>query len=58
MDQNELSFEPHQLGGPSGAARKISMLVVHSAQIVHLFGTEINIFSKQTKASFHLTYIT
>jgi hypothetical protein len=58
MDQNELSFEPCHLGGSSGAAKKISMPVVYSAQTVHLFGTEINIFSMLTKASFHLTYVT
>jgi hypothetical protein len=45
MDQNELSFEPRHLGGPSGVAKKIFMPVVHSAQTVHLFGTKINIFS-------------
>jgi hypothetical protein len=58
MDQNELPFDPHHLGGPPGAAKKISMPVVHSAQTVHLFGTEIYTFSKQTEASFHLTYVT
>jgi hypothetical protein len=58
MDQNELPFDPCHLGGPSGAAKKISMPVVHSAQTVHLFGAKINTFSKQTEVSFHLTYVT
>jgi hypothetical protein len=35
MDQNELQLDPRHLGGPSGVAIKISMLVVHSAQTVH-----------------------
>jgi hypothetical protein len=34
------------------------MPVVHLAQTMHLFGTEINNFSKPTEASFHLTYVT
>jgi hypothetical protein len=58
MDQNELAFEPCHLGGSLGAAKKISMPIVHSAQTVHLFGTEMNTFSKQAEASFHLMYIT
>jgi hypothetical protein len=56
--KNELPFDPRHLGGPSGAAKKIFMPVVHLAQTVHLFGAEINTFSKQTEASFHLTYVT
>jgi hypothetical protein len=55
MDQNELPFDPRHRGGPSGAANKISLLMVHLAQNMHLFDTEINTFSKQTKESFHLT---
>jgi hypothetical protein len=46
MDQNELPFYPCHLGGPSGVALKISLPVVHSAEAVHLFGAEINTFSK------------
>jgi hypothetical protein len=55
MDQNELPFDPRHRGGPSGAAKKIYLLVVHLAQSAHLFGAEINTFSMQTKESFHLT---
>jgi hypothetical protein len=58
MDQNELSFNPRHQGGPSGAAKKIPMPVVHSAQTVHLSCIEINSISKQTKAGFHLTHVT
>jgi hypothetical protein len=55
MDQNELSFDPHHQGGPSGAAKKIPMPVV---QIVHLSCIEINSVSKQIEAGFHLTHVT
>jgi hypothetical protein len=43
---------------PSGAPKKISLHVVHSAQTVHLSFAEINTFSKWTQISFHLTHIT
>jgi hypothetical protein len=36
----------------------ISEPIARLAQIVHLFGVEINTFSKQTEASFYLTYVT
>jgi hypothetical protein len=58
MDQNELPFDPCHLGGLLGAAKKIPMDVVHSAQTVHQSGAEINSVSKQTEASFHLTPVT
>jgi hypothetical protein len=51
-------MDPHHLGVPSGAPKKISLHVVHSAQTVHLSFTEINTFSKRTQMSFHLTHIT
>jgi hypothetical protein len=35
-DQNELVFDPRHQDGPSSEAKKISMPVVYSAQIVHL----------------------
>jgi hypothetical protein len=50
-----ISFDPHHLGGPSGVAKKVSLLVVHFAQTMHLFGAKINTFSMQTKKSLHLT---
>jgi hypothetical protein len=53
MDQIELQFDPHHLGGPSSAAKKISVPMVYLAQIVHLSDAEINTISKQTKVSFH-----
>jgi hypothetical protein len=55
--KNELPFDPHHLGGPSGAAKKIFMPMVHSTQTMHLSCTEINSVSKQTEASFYLTHI-
>jgi hypothetical protein len=32
MDKNKIPFDPQQLGGPSSAAKKIFVPVVHSAQ--------------------------
>jgi hypothetical protein len=58
MDQNQLPFDPCHLGGPLGAAKKIPMHVVHSAQTVRQYGAEINNVSKQTETSFHLTRVT
>jgi hypothetical protein len=58
MDQKELPFDPHHLGGPLCAAKKISLPIVYLAQTMHLSDTEINIVSKQTEASFHLTHVT
>jgi hypothetical protein len=57
MDPNEFPFDPNQ-GGPSGAAKKIPMPVVHSAQTMHLSCTEINSVLVQTEASFHMTHVT
>jgi hypothetical protein len=56
--QKELPFDPHHLGGPSSAAKKISVSVVHSAQTVHLSDAEINTVSMYTEASLHLTHVT
>jgi hypothetical protein len=58
MGQNELPFDSHHLEGPSSVAKKISMPMEYLAQTVHLSDVEINTVSKQTKASFHLTYVT
>jgi hypothetical protein len=58
MDQNELSFDPHHLGGPSSAAKKIYVPMGYLAQTVHLSDIEIHTVSKQTEASFHLTHVT
>jgi hypothetical protein len=54
-DYHYLQTDPHH---PSGAPKKISLHVVHSAQTVHLSFVEINTLSKQTQISFHLTHIT
>jgi hypothetical protein len=58
MVQNDLPFDPRHLGGPFGAAKKIFMPVVHSAQTMHLSYAVINTVSKQTEASFHFTHFT
>jgi hypothetical protein len=58
MEENELPFDLRHLGGSSGADKKISLLMVHLAQTVHLSCAEINTLSKRTKASFHLTHVT
>jgi hypothetical protein len=58
MDQNELPFDPYHLGGPLGVAKKIYVLVVHSAQAVHLSCAKINTVSKCTEVSFHFTLVT
>jgi hypothetical protein len=46
MDQNELPFDPHHLGGPTSVAKKIFVPMVYLAQTVHLSDAEINIVSK------------
>jgi hypothetical protein len=46
MDQSKIPFEPHHLAGPSNAAKKISVPVVHSAQTVHLSDVKTNTVSK------------
>jgi hypothetical protein len=58
MDRNKLPLHIHYLGVPSGAPKAISMPVVDSSQTVHLSCTEINIISKQSETSFHLTHVT
>jgi hypothetical protein len=45
MDQNKISFDPHHLGGPSSAAKKIYMPVVYSAQTMHLTNVKTNTVS-------------
>jgi hypothetical protein len=58
MDRNEFPLDPRNLGLPSGVPKIISMLVVHSAQSVHLSCTEIKTISKRIETSFYLTYVT
>jgi hypothetical protein len=58
MDRNKLPPDPHHLGVPSGASKMISKPMVHSEQTVHLCCAETYTISKQTKTSFHWTYIT
>jgi hypothetical protein len=46
MDQNELPLDPRHLGVPSGMPKMIYEPIACSAQTMHLFGVEINTFSK------------
>jgi hypothetical protein len=55
MDQNELPIDPHHVGVPLGASKMISEPMIRSAQTVHLSCAEINIITKLTEMSFHLT---
>jgi hypothetical protein len=57
MNQNELPFEPHDLGGPSGVANKIYVPMLHLEQTMRLSNAETNTVSKQTEVSFHLTHV-
>jgi hypothetical protein len=41
MDRNELPFEPHHLGVPSGASKTISEAMVHLPQTVHLLALKL-----------------
>jgi hypothetical protein len=45
MDQNKIPFDPHHLGGPSSAVKKISIPVVRSAQTMHLIDVKTNTVS-------------
>jgi hypothetical protein len=58
MDQNELPLDPHHLGVPSGVPKTIFKPIARLAQTVNLSCREIDIISKRTKMSFHLTHIT
>jgi hypothetical protein len=57
-DRNELPFEPHHLGVPSGAAKMFSEAMVQLPQTVHLSCTETNTVSKRTETCFHLSLVT
>jgi hypothetical protein len=58
MNQNKLPFVPRYLGITSDAPKMIPMPMVHLAQTMHRSRAEINIVSKWTKLSFHLTHVT
>jgi hypothetical protein len=58
MDRNELPLHPCHLGVPSDAPKIISEPIARSEQTLHLSCIEINIISKRTEASFHLTHVT
>jgi hypothetical protein len=56
MDSNKLPLEPRHLGVSLDASKMISEPMVHSAQIVHLYCTDTDTVSKQTKTRFHMTH--
>jgi hypothetical protein len=51
-------YDPHHLGVPSGASKKISELTVRLAQTVHLSLVKISSISKRTETSFRLSLVT
>jgi hypothetical protein len=53
-DSNKLPFDSHHLRVLSGASNTNSEPTVHSAQTLHLYYTDSNIVSKQTKTRFHM----
>ena len=55
---NEIPHDPRHLGVPSGASKTISEPMVRSAQTVHRSCVKIITISKQTEASFHLSFVT
>jgi hypothetical protein len=55
--RTKLSLEPHHLGVPLAASRKISKPMVHLAHAVHLSSTDMNTVSKQKEVRFHMTHI-
>jgi hypothetical protein len=57
-NQNELPFEPCNLGVPSGVSKTISEPVVHLAQTVHLSCTNTNTVTKQTETRFQMMHVT
>jgi aspartate/glutamate racemase len=58
IDLNDLPLDPRHLGVPSGVTKMIFMLVVPSAQTVHLSCAEINTLSKWIEMSIHLIHVT
>jgi hypothetical protein len=51
-NQNELPFEPRNLGVPSGVSKMISEPMVHLVQTVDLSCTNTNTVTKQSKMRF------
>jgi hypothetical protein len=55
MDWNNIPYDPHHLGVPSGASNMISEPMLCSAQNVHQSCVNIGTISKQNEMSFHLS---
>jgi hypothetical protein len=51
MDQNEIPFDPHHLGGPSGVAKNISLPMVHSTQPCTNLGTRLTLSPNGSKCA-------
>jgi hypothetical protein len=58
IDQNELPLDSGHVGVSSDVSKMIFEPMVRSAQTVHVSCVKINIMSKQTETSFHLSQIT
>jgi hypothetical protein len=58
IDQSEHPLEPHHIGGPSGASKRISEPIVHLAQTVHLSCTDTINVTKWTEIRFHMSHVT
>jgi hypothetical protein len=56
MERNQLPLEPRHLGVPS--PKMISKPMARSVKTVQLSYVKINIISKQTEMSFHLSIVT
>jgi hypothetical protein len=57
-NQKELSFEPCNLGVPTGVSKMISEPMVRLEQTVHLSCTDTNAIFKQIETRFQMTDIT
>jgi hypothetical protein len=58
MNQNEIPYDPHYLGVPSGVSKMIFEPKVRLVQSVHLSCTNSNTVSKWTELRFHMTHVT
>jgi hypothetical protein len=56
-DSNKVRLEPNDLGVSLGSSKTNSEPMVHSAQTVHLYCTDTNTVSKQTKTRFYTTHL-
>jgi hypothetical protein len=57
MDPKELPLDPRHVGVSSGVSTMISEPMIPSAKILHQSCIEINIITKLTETSIHLTEV-